>query len=182
MSSTPIFIEKYFIPYFKTAKKCKTPKECNFPCDKGWRRLDGECANNGGYYYYLFDSYPVATRVTTGTCASSQNVDCSNKIEYVEFFVDINGAKGSGILGKDVFLITLFNYKYKSKFAKGDGNHYGLKFGSDAGHHGAYSKSISEILNGNCRISDTSIHSGEDCGVAIVKNNWKVPKGYPIRF
>ncbi len=199
LAYTPEFVDKYLAPYFKSVTKCgkgtwtnpnsttplkkpTAPLSCGFPCANGWKKMNGECANETGYFYYLFNGIPTGIRLTKSSCVNGGNHTCSPELKSAIFFIDVDGVRGKGIMGKDVHAFTLYNYTYKSKFGAGNGKHYGLKLGTECGNHGCYTKSIQDLYNGSCNINNTSIHSGKDCGLVIEKSGWKIPKDYPIKF
>lgn len=180
------FAETYILPYLsKNAVQCKSKNLC-FGKYKYFKAL------NGSNILGIYTTSPVykyndKTLLITVTNIPSKNCPtCSQRIKYAEIFVDVNGNKGDAILGKDVFQFTLFNYTYLTgMWVLTDlcpkGEHYGLHLGSIAGYWGGYCRSLDEMFSGNpgtCNINGT----GEDCGLAIEKNGWKIPDKYPIKF
>lgn len=179
-SKTTDFIDKYIAPYYKDVKKCTNAQECGFPCQSGWRRLDGECANESGFYYYQFNGKPVATRIYT------YNKD--KNMAYVTFYIDVDGLHGDSIMGKDVHTFTLFNYKHETEYLTREIR--GLHMGGICGYWGCYNQKLSTLMSathtfGTCNKENKTfqdIHSGKECGLVLQLNNWKVPENYPIKF
>ena len=181
------FAETYILPYLsKKAVKCDSTKNLCFGKYNLFKGLNGKDML-GGYKTSPVYKYNDKTILIAVTNRPSENCPkCSERIKYVNIFVDVNGNKGDAILGKDVFLFTLFNYTYLTggwviTALCPNGEHYGLHLGSIAGYWGGYCRSLDEMFSGNpgtCNINGT----GEDCGLAIEKNGWKIPDKYPIKF
>lgn len=115
------------------------------------------------------------------------NRDGEDPIKYVDIYVDINGNKGQGIMGKDVFEFTLFNYSYYYGGWNGTplcpkGDHYGLYQGDNAGYWGAYCGTLDDMFGSSVRGNCKKGSSGANCGLAIEKNGWEIPDKYPIKF
>lgn len=181
------FTETYILPYLnKSYTKCKKEHPC-FGDNYDFKYIHG-MEGVAGYVFvsphYKYNGKTMVSYVHNAprpeTCAK-----CTD-IKYVEFFIDINGDRGPSILGKDVFLFTLYNYTYNtggwvttSLCPKGE--HYGLHLGSIAGYWGGYCMPLEKMFNGTpgtCNINST----GADCGLAIEKNGWKIPAQYPIKL
>lgn len=131
-------------------------------------------------YYYNHKKIGIIVR--------NNNTDNGSIVKYVNFIIDLNGDNGQDMMGKDVFVFTLFNYAYyygdwNETALCPKGKHYGFYLGDIGGYWGAYcATSVDEILGsgarGNCNIAG----SGTNCGLAIEKSGCKIPKGYPIKF
>ena len=176
ITQTAYFVDTYIAPYFKNVKKCTNAKECGFPCEYGWKRLDGECANESGYFYYMLNGKPAAIRVS--------EYDISKNMAYVTFYIDVDGTRGESIMGKDTHTFTLFSYTHET--AQLSRELYGLHLGGICGYWGCFNQSIKNLMEheslGNCNINNKTLHSGKECGLVLFKNNWKVPENYPIKF
>ncbi len=181
------FTETYILPYLSNNyTKCKWGRPC-FGKNYDFKNLNN--TNVAGYIsalspHYKYNGKTMVSYVNNiprpETCAK-----CTD-IKYAEFFIDINGDRGPSILGKDVFLFTLFNYTYNTggwvlTELCPKGEHYGLHLGSIAGYWGGYCRPLEDMFTGNpgtCKITST----GADCGLAIEKNGWKIPAQYPIKL
>ncbi len=176
------FMERYILPYYKDVKECSWYNSCHGKrTDYSYQTIKGEpttacyaCA------HYLINGRHVF--VDGGNYKCSDYTKCTD-MKYVNFYVDINGMRGDSRMGKDIFVFTLFNYTYNTgpwvlTPVCPRGEHYGLYLGNIDGYWGAYCKSKEQILNSDCKLTG----SGQNCGLVIEKNDWKVPKEYPIKF
>lgn len=163
------FAEQYFLPYFKDVKLIGRPYDSYL-----MKMPDNSTINHVKSAKYLINGKPVLIETCSFICNAGSNVICSPTLQYVEIYVDINGKKGISMIGKDVFLFTLFNYTYKSPFGYSDGKHYGLYQGDIAGYYGAYRKPINALTCNKTQVAN--------CGLMIEKNGWKIPDNYPIKF
>jgi prepilin-type N-terminal cleavage/methylation domain-containing protein len=173
-----VFAEKYIMPYL--AKSYTSLKGGRI----SGKKLDGSSSFFGSFdnkYYYLDKSISIGSTVNKR--------DDINDIQYATITVDLNADSGPNVLGNDIFMFTLFNYTYYFGAWNGTsvcpkGEHYGLYLGSVGGYWGSYcATSVDDILGeddvrGDCKIGKI----GTSCVLAIQKNGWKVPKGYPIKF
>ena len=182
-----VFAEKYIMPYLSKDYKICEQNSCYLQ-NNCWKKPDGtlstdvSCMNRNSYKY---NGKTISFRTYNVSC-TSEGIKFCTPIKYVEMVVDVDGNRGPSMMGRDVFGFTLFNYTYRtgawstsSLCPKGE--HYGLHLGSTAGYWGGYCRPIEEIFNGNpgnCKING----SGYDCGLAIEKNGWKIPREYPIKF
>lgn len=170
------FANKYIMPYL--GKKFSYLGYMNFIC-YGPNGVEQRPWTTAQYTYNnkIIAFYIVLTK--TGDI---------NDIKYVNIYVDLNGKRGQSIMGKDVFMFTLFNYTYFVGGWNGTelcpkGEHYGLYLGDIGGYWGGYCGTLEGILGedtarGNC----TSTGNGTNCGLAIEKNGWEIPENYPIKF
>ena len=183
-SQTDRFVKKYILPYLsKNITRCNWTKPC-FKEDWRWKNVDGTYSENPLFLNsrYKYNDKTIAFHIAGTPCTSSENgyMTCSDYIRYLEIVVDVNVDRGQSIMGKDVFGFTLFNYTYKTRSGP-SGDNYGLQLGSIAGYWGAYKQPLENMFKGNpgnCNING----SGYDCGLAIQKNDWKIPEQYPIKF
>ena len=178
------FAEKYILPYLtKSYTRCKS--KC-FDGKSNWLKPDGADSGETAFAHYRYNDKTISIKQQSADCTLQAPYYCSERINYATIVVDIDGDRGRSIMGRDVFLFTLFSYTYRSGgwvntgICK-DGKHYGLYFGSIAGYWGGYCMELDALFEGNpgtCRLGS----SGADCGLAIQKNNWEVPDKYPIKF
>ena len=184
------FVQKYILSYFKgELNKCE---ELDTPCfghNYSPTFLNGSQVDGAALFsphYKIGNKTFLFVVVNREVQNTNPDFYISPKIRYVEIYVDINGDRGDSIVGKDVFVFTLFNYTYRTggwstSQICSDGKHYGLHLGGIAAYWGGYCMSLDQMFEGipgTCNINSTGI----DCGLAIEKNNWKTPDRYPINF
>ena len=159
------FVEKYFAPYVNL-KECNRDLFKNNICFQYLGNSSGWYYTNGTFQPYNPAGFPTYV-LTDGRVIAFQN---NTDYERIYIAVDVNGAKGKSVLGKDVFMLTFFNYNFLSFNLKGK-----LLFGdiwNGRGHaHRPTEDIINECKNGN-------IH----CGILLQRNGWKFPEDYPIKF
>lgn len=166
--------DKYFKPYLK-AEMCgeQNNEYCFLKYQnsnlRAFRFANGELVDaNSGHWatapkYLLSDGRAVIIE-------SVYDTTFNRNWKYINFVVDVNGSKGPCVMGWDVFLFTLYNYKHGNK------EKIGLKLGSIGGGDGAYTHTSERILE-NC-YND----GGYDCGLLIQRNGWKLPDNYPLKY
>ena len=94
------YFEQYWKPYLKIIKVCKTMKECGYDIT-GYAFL----SEKNNYYHYGFGDNIPGFIYGDGTCAYirpySFKPDDVPELQLLS--IDINGAKGPNIIGRDVF-------------------------------------------------------------------------------
>ena len=181
--SSKEFAEIYIMPYL-----AKSYSKCNSKCFKGenyWRNPD-KTFNSSGGGYQAAPRFFYRDKVIAIYVRNIERTDMNN-IKYVNFIIDINGNSGESIMGKDVFMFTLFNYTYNTggwvlTQLCPKGEHYGLYLGDIGGYWGAYCGTLDQMFGGRVAGDCTIIGQGTACGLAIEKNGWKIPDKYPIKF
>lgn len=183
------FAMRYIFPYLSQNFSQCSKYNC-FAGNGCWKNVDGSMNVSASCNYptntFRYNDKIIHFSPRMSDCNMTENNFYCTPIKYVEIVVDINGEKGLSIMGKDVFAFTLFNYTYKTggwstTSICSNGEHYGLHLGSIAGYWGGYCQPLENMFSGNpgtCNINK----DGRDCGLAIEKNGWKIPKQYPIRF
>lgn len=174
------FVEKYFAPYIHLTQckghngngkqKCFAGSDGNFYV---WRYPNQDELSIGGDLrispkYLLNDGRSIMINV--------YHIPINNDYwNYITFVVDVNGQRGQSVMGQDVFMFTLFNYRrYGSTGQKIQGLHLGA-----GGNGGDFAYSTEEI-HSQCRPGNiVGLHR---CGLLLERNNWKFPKNYPIKF
>ena len=100
-------------------------------------------------------------------------------LEYIPNFagfalsivVDVNGKRGRTVMGQDIFVFSLCNFR---------GITNRLKVGPAASWSETHS---SEYLTENCiKTIPYVLSQGSACGHLLERNGWKFPKNYPIKF
>ena len=152
-SSAGVFYDNYFEPYLNISKNCRKTA-CPYPCyyQKGY------AAGNFSPNYCLKD----------GVCFQMIGINSGGYGDVLLQF-DINGAKGPNRFGKDIFWLNIFKDKNTGSYDIGTpGFDYGGRAQSNL--DGAIRLCKNEISSG---------HGGRYCTSWIVKNGFKIPKGYP---
>lgn len=172
------FAELYIMPYL-----AKPYTECKLKCfaESTYPKTPANKDFTSVGVKYRYRDKLIAINV------NNTQTDSVNDIKYASFLIDINGNRGESIVGKDVFMFTLFNYTYNTGgwvltplCPKGE--HYGLYLGSIGGYWGAYCGTLDQMFDGGAR-GDCNVNgNGTSCGLAIEKNGWKIPDNYPIKF
>lgn len=188
-SDTDKFTETYILPYLKTTKVCgefSRKKGCFKPMPNqqdGWQQLNGSYSFPGGFtpnYYYKFI-------LTNG---SSIGIRTYNNA-VAQIYIDIDGpSKGESKIGKDVFYFQILNGVAVSGWYKAKGTP--LIAGSECADGAPHINQTIETLldgkkcpRGGCSLSSSNANGrniGEACSAVIIKNSWKIPDNYPIRF
>ncbi len=188
-SNTDKFVETYILPYLKTVKVCgryDKKQGCfkSMPNQQdGWQQLNGSYSFPGGFtpnYYYKFI-------LTNG---SSIGIRTYNNA-VAQIYIDIDGpSKGESKIGKDVFYFQILNGVAVSGWYKAKGTP--LIAGSECADGAPHINQTIETLldgrkcpRGGCSLSSSNANGrniGEACSAVIIKNSWKIPDNYPIRF
>ena len=180
--SSKEFAEIYIMPYL-----AKSYTKCNSRCFKGehyWRKPNKTLDTTGEYQ--VAPHFFYRDKIIVINVRNIVRTDMNN-IKYVNFIIDINGNSGESIMGKDVFMFTLFNYTYNTggwvlTQLCPKGEHYGLYLGGIGGYWGAYCGNLDQMFDGGARGDCTINGSGTSCGLAIEKSGWRIPDKYPIKF
>ena len=152
------FIDNYLIKYLNVAKKCDFEhiSECmNYP--NGWMNGWGSSltvtnGEIGGRSVLTSDG--VGIRFWPGGLVTG-----STYPQHMHFAVDLNGPKGKGIYGKDVFKMTI--------------NFAGAKHGVHMNGNTEKEPAARETLYEDC------IYYGQYCGALIQLDNWEIKDDYP---
>ena len=111
-SDPDTYFEKYWKPYLKINKICKTYKECLYPSNSPWYYLDGSPFTMSvialGYRvsFYTSDGTYMAISLVNGGGTDEDG----NEVPIVysqSIYVDINGAQRPNQLGKDLFMFLI---------------------------------------------------------------------------
>ena len=172
--NTQLFVKKYFTPYLNL-EPCDTynfRKGTCFVKDPAgpfntWYRQPDKRIEQGGMY-----SIAPKYKLADGRHVSIQNrYDSSfnRNWSWVEFIIDVNGSRGRTVLGEDVFQFCLMDYVYNGKTYSGV-------------HLGGCVNGGDELNHSEASLLHNCINGGYGCAVYLIKNNWKFPKNYPIKF
>ncbi len=92
----------------------------------------------------------------------------SHGTNYYYIVVDLNGPSRPNVVGKDVFYFALH---FTDNGITIDGKVYGV------------SQNTTEAqLRQNCLHNESTWSSGATCTELIIRNGWKIPNDYPIKF
>ena len=137
----------FFNDYFKVVQTCTSTRT---PCMAGeYKQLDGS-----SFDYWLFDpsaTSPCVSIASGATICMAEGVYCDpmdNKHDYTALYIDINGAQGPNIVGRDLFYAELYS---DGKIAESYTNDY----------HSDY-----------CGESDATYGMG--CLTKIMQDGWKM--------
>ena len=155
------FYHTYWEPYLKIAKLCTSYKDCGYSKSMPFTLLNGSnsttlVADNNPTHITRF---PVITQdgILYILFYNLYNDDGSGLRQARIILVDLNGGNPPNKYGNDIF-----QFEYESgKTVKGYG----------------YTQNDEEIKE-NCSKSG----NGLCCSEAIIRNNWKLPDWYPIKF
>ena len=148
------YVQKYWQPYFKETKLCKTSKECGYDNDYPW------LFTNGGKCTYTVARDDLRTGILTSDgilySISIREGAPTNEDGYATneiVIVDINGAARLNVAGKDMFIFVrtedgIRPFRYKNN---------------------------TNSINSEC--SKTA--SGFSCAAKIMKDGWQIKSDYP---
>lgn len=172
--NSQLFVNKYFSPYIKLDlcdeyNSTKTGENCFVKDPAGpfntWYRQPDKRIEQGGRY-----SVAPKYQIADGRWVSIQNLyDLDRNWVWVEFIIDVNGSRGHTVLGEDVFQFCLMDYVYNGKTYSGV-------------HLGGCVNGGDELNHSEASLLHNCINGGYGCAVYLIKNNWKFPKDYPIKF
>ena len=85
--------------YFKVVQDCGTDQTPCFPATETYKKLSGTTITKwfGKRHFVLADGVSLATYYV------------SSASQVIEFWVDINGQKGPNIVGRDLFVMYMYN-------------------------------------------------------------------------
>ena len=148
------YVKKYWQPYFKETKLCKTSKECGYDNDYPWFYMNGERCS----YTVARDDLRTGILTSDGILYSisiregaptNENGYATNTI----IMVDINGPTRPNVAGKDLFIferteVGIKPYRYKRN---------------------------TNLINLEC----SKTGNGFSCAAKIMKDGWQIKSDYP---
>lgn len=181
--------DKYIFSHLKIAKNCgKRGKGC-FKAIPEVNNIDGWYSLDGTYLRGSSEGPSNFSKVILSNGMSLAVMTSGNHI--YRFVIDINGPqKGESIMGKDIFKFTLADGVTNAE-ASNWSTDKGLRPGTECANGSTHKRAtIDKLLNdpscrGGCNKMATSANSrsiGEACSAVIMKNGWKIPDNYPIKF
>ncbi len=181
--------DKYIFSHLKIAKNCgKRGKGCFKAIPEvnnidGWYSLDGTYHRGNSEVPSNFSKVILSNGMSLAVMTSGNHI--------YRFVIDINGPqKGESIMGKDIFKFTLADGVTNAE-ASNWSTDKGLRPGTECANGSTHKRAtIDKLLNdpscrGGCNKMATSANSrsiGEACSAVIMKNGWKIPDNYPIKF
>ena len=154
------FLNTYLFPYIKIIKNYGYINGSDSSLKVGYngpyKPLSKQSAGlNHGYYFILADGTLINAFVGNDCKTTDADGNCTERVfAYITFGVDINGTKGTNIMGKEYFLMFYNNSRMLM---------YGVNPNFDR-----------ETIKNNCA-SDTAL----SCGGLIQRDGWKVREDYP---
>ncbi len=200
------FAEKYLIPYLNVAKICKTQDERCFTKET---KKDGKNGYNYDYWFSskgnnvtawsYGPTYAYRFQLKNGMSVAVESIYLADNANlrhlsgsWVKITVDIDGPnKGKTIMGRDVFVYSYglwhngqrqgllpglplsWNNKGTEPYFYSNLTYYGKK--PTAGLNCFKENGSDNYGEGMCGTTQ-----GCNCAIPIVKNNFKVPKDYPL--
>lgn len=152
------FIKQYIQPYMKVSELCNPITQCGYTTSVvlTWKYLNGQYGaysnpNHGGRTPFLVADGILYSISFFAKDSGFLSIDNNNVI-----IIDINGAKPPNTFGKDVFFL------------------YRRTDIDEISTYG-YDKTDAEVKN-NCSKNGSGLY----CATLIMRNGWKIPKGYPF--
>ncbi len=150
------YFKQYWASYIKTAIICTNYKQCGYKVGNPWFYSNKTAVNMGVVVperrttFYTSDGFLYVIFVAMGTSVAGETVQDGSVV------VDINGAEGPNIFGRDVFYLT--------RVAKDGGGIQPLGY--------TYSN---DVIDKNCNKSGNGFY----CAEKIRRAGWKIEKDYP---
>ncbi|MBQ4122447.1 hypothetical protein IJD44_01805 [bacterium] len=147
---------QYLKPYIILSKDCETSTEGQ--CDYDFKELNGTVKSLPSTWARFF--------LNDGTFVAMQSQNNENfKVLY--FYIDTNGKKRLNVVARDIFMFEYWiqndtHPEYVGQF---------LPYG----HEYMKSELMSSSNPNNCSVGQ----NGNYCGALIMKDGWKIIKGYP---
>lgn len=175
--SKPItrYVEQYFAPYIHLT-----------PCTPYHGGRKNYCfIPNGSFlsWYTPTSTSQPGTPQSTNSLFVAYNLDDGRFIMFqkehdpsfngftLNIIVDVNGKRGRTIMGQDVFIFSLCNFRgITNRLKAGPGASWSENFTTK--------KLTSDCINSLPYV----IFKGSACIHLLERNNWKFPKDYPINF
>ena len=96
------YYEKYWFPYFKVLKVCKTPSECGYSSNNPFYNLNGSNTWNS----FTVKNYRLPFITADGILYDISLYGGANVAADTTIIVDLNAAKGPNKNGRDVFYFS----------------------------------------------------------------------------
>lgn len=152
-----LYFNHYWAPYLKTAIICTTYKQCRYKNNNPWFYPNKTTVNMGVVVperrttFYTSDGFLYVIFIAMGSSTTESGEEQNGSV-----VVDINGAEGPNVFGRDVFYLT--------RVAKDGGGIQPLGY--------TYSN---DIIDENCNKSGRGFY----CAEKIRRAGWKIEKDYP---
>lgn len=166
-SSVQNAVDAMIRKYFKVTKVCKLSVDTS--CQRPYKFLNGSSlityfSNSIYYTYYTLDGMEFGIYFYP-SCSPDFTKSGSMKAICGHVIVDVNGAKGPNIVGRDLFILSKIGH---------DGTlfpYYGKQYGDYYGVPGYYWQDNSTCgIAGNPAIPNGT--QGDGCAARIVENGW----------
>ena len=178
-SNAEIFSEKYFVPYLNVIKKCPRIGN-NIFCYAGkdrtentLRYLNGDLILESRGTKTIALSNGMSLMFTTGRGNSGGT--------FAKIYVDINGAKGKSIIGKDVFAFSMCPDRGENHIlllGVNGANSSGVNNTSYMKDRDYLKSEVPGACNKNAQ-SGTGYNQGDFCSLLIQIDGWKIAPDYP---
>lgn len=146
------YVETYWIPYFKSAKKCTSINDCGYTGIQYWKKLNGNA-----FPYPIFETNNIPFTLQDGTFIELRSItSCSQMVNVI--LVDLNGSAKPNTLGKDVFIFQRYKKGYIAPH----------KICNEDTYTQTYCGKITNDHN-----------DGSTCARKIEKDGWEIKDDYP---
>ena len=136
------YVQTYWLPYFKYIEECSNLGDCSYD-----NNTELALVGNNRYTIILSDGTLIAF------VPFSWNDE--DKVQYwgdeQKFYIDLNGAKKPNLLGKDIFVLSLYNHKVS----------------------GVCAERTYSYVNSECSTRK------QCCAEKIIRDGWEIKDDYP---
>lgn len=147
------YVQTYWLPYFKSVQECSKLGDCSY--DTTVKGPNG----NEDQTLYLTGNNRYTIILTDGTMIAFVpfSWDADEEKQYwggnQKFYIDLNGAKRPNVVGKDIFLFSIYDKRVVPNCVTNDEN----------------------TLNRNC----SKTGNGQCCAMKIMRDGWEIKDDYP---
>ena len=176
------YLTKYIVPYLKIRKQCgnypsSTELEC-FASENNKEKIQNINGTKiGSSETYSMSGFLLQNGMSLGFYLGTYNL--------LGIYIDINGPKrGHSRLGEDVFVFTIYPKHYNDSIEPGmiDWMYNSSTKSSNFTVEQLLSSNINSHANKFLCNKNAGNFAGAYCTTVIIKNGWKIPKDYPIKF
>lgn len=174
-----VFAEKYFTPYLNINHFCKGSQ------DACWKTPQYKDLQNKTYFDKALYNIILSSGAVVGLSKDKNNI--------VTLLIDTNGKALPNKLGRDVFILSIYNEENQAKICKekeyekfiiANGIHFGAIDKCGIPHDAySYEELISQRFENGCNIkslqSINGFGAGAACAAVLKLSSWTIDKNYP---